>query len=227
MEYKGEQLWELPSDSHFFLDNYQHGEIEELACVENYLWSQLSSSFDRIECSFEGTQLPERPLDDTKITDYQSYKRSVALREAKFKIHSLYVDDLMSLSLPFLHHALQLDRQNMQREMSSHICYDGQKRSLSTALGGYWKFVSRKEGNLIRNYGRAVARSKTFDFKDTVDGPNEGWLSVYSNTQRVPLYGIRDTIHSLGYVFWDSQRLRDCNFMVSLYVQGVCPVFQS
>lgn len=85
----GEKLWEMPSDSYFFLENYQHWEIEELACVENYLWSRLSSSFDRIEPRFVGTQLPESPVDDSETRTFQSYKRSTALSVAKFQIHSL------------------------------------------------------------------------------------------------------------------------------------------
>ncbi len=38
MVYEGKRLWELPSASHFFLANYQHWEVEELACVDNYIW---------------------------------------------------------------------------------------------------------------------------------------------------------------------------------------------
>ncbi|KAF6223544.1 hypothetical protein HO133_000387 [Letharia lupina] len=173
MEYSGEKLWELPSDSHFFLENYQQWEIEELACVEDYRCSLLSNSFDRIESSFVGIQLPEPPLEPAAITSFRSYERSAALREAKFQIHSLYPDYLSNLSLPFLHHALQLDRLNMQREMSSHIYYDGQKRSLSTALEGFWKEMSREDSNLIHNYIHAVARNNLFPFKDTIDGSNE------------------------------------------------------
>ena len=149
MEYKGEKLWELPSDTCFFLRRYQHFEIEELICVETYLWSRLSSTFDQIEPNFVGIQLPEPPLDDSDIPRVQSYSRSVALREAKFTIHSLYADYLLSLSLPFLYHALQLDRLNMQRKMSTHIYYDGQKRSLSTASKWLEEKISHEERNAM------------------------------------------------------------------------------
>ena len=109
MEYNGEKLWELPSDSHFFLKKYQHWELEELSCVADYLRSLLFNCFDRIESSFEGVQLPKPPLNDD-VTSFRSYKRSQDLREAKFQIHSLYMDYLTSLSLPIIHHALSLDR---------------------------------------------------------------------------------------------------------------------
>lgn len=220
MEYSGKKLWELPSDSHFFLDKYQHYEIEELACVENHLWSLLSSSFDRIEPSFVGIQLPQPPFHNSEIINFQSFQRSTELREAKYQIHSLYTDYLLSLSLPFLHYALRLDRLDMQREMSSHIYYDGQKHSLLTALGGFWKRISPKENNLINGYIHAVARNNRFEFKDAADRSNEGWLSLYGNTYFVPPHIIRHTTQSLGYVFWDSQRLRNSGFVGPQYVQG-------
>ena len=220
MEYSGEKVWELPSDSHFFLHKYQHHEIEELACVENHLWSLLSSSFDRIEPSFVGIQLPEPPLNDSETINFQSYNRSTQLRENKYQIQSLYTDYLMSLSLPFLHYALRLDRLDMQREMSSHIYYHSQKRSLSTALEGFWKRISPSENNLINRYMHTVARNDHFQFKDTVDEPNEGWLSLYGNTYSVAPHIIQRTTQSLGYVFWDSQRLRKSGFVGPQYVQG-------
>lgn len=85
MEYSGEKLWELPSESHFLLEKYQHWEIEELACVANYLWSLLSDSFDRVEPVFVDSKLPEPPLDDSETSSLQSFKWSKALREAKYE----------------------------------------------------------------------------------------------------------------------------------------------
>ena len=208
----GGKLWGLPSDSHFFLKKYQHWEVEELACVSNYLWSLLSSSFDRVVPNFVGIQLPRSPLNED-FYQVQSYKRSVDLREAKFQIHSLYMDYLTNLSLPFIHHVLPLDRLDMQREMSSHIYYDGQKRSLSTALEGFWNETSIKDSNKIHNYNYTITRNGHVPFKDTLDGPNEGWLKVYGNTHFVSPETIRHTTQSLGYVFWDSKRLRRAGFV--------------
>ena len=220
MEYMGEKLWELPLDSHFFLDKYQHWEIEELRCVDNYLWSRLSNSFDRIENSFIGIQLPEPPLD----LSFQSYIRSTKLREAKFQISSLYLDYLMNLSLPLLYHALRLDRLQMQQVMSSHIFYDSQKRSLSTRLEEYWKMVSRRDGIVLHNY--TLANFYQSQFKDTIDRPNEGWLCALSKRGSYRLL-TQNTLQSLGYVFWDSQRLRKAGFVGPLYVHRKCPMFPS
>ena len=227
MEHSGERLWELPSDSHFFLSRYQHWELEELACINNYLWSLLSSSFDRIEPAFVGLKLPEPPL-DASATSGLSFKRSKALREAKYKIHSLYADQLLTLSLSFLHHALRLERLDMQREMSSHICYHGQKHSLLAAMEGFWnRVVTSRDSNLIHRYIHAIADDDCFLFEDAIDRPNEGWLCVYGNTYFVSPYGIRHATQSLGYVFWDSQRLRNADFGGPLSVEKVRLVFQS
>ena len=220
MEYMGEKLWELPLDSHFFLDNYQHWEIEELRCVDNYLWSRLSNTFDRIENSFIGIQLPEPPLD----LSLQSYLRSAKLREAKYQISSLYLDYLMNMSLPLLHHALRFDRLRMQQEMSSHIFYDNQKRSLSTRLEEYWRMVSRSDGIVVHNYAHATSHHS--QFKDTIDRPNEGWLYALSKRGSYRLSTL-NTVQSLGYVFWDSQRLRKAEFVGPLYVHRKGPTFQS
>ena len=220
MEYGGEKLWELPSDSHFFLNKYQHWEIEELACVENYLWSLLSNAFDRIEPAFVGIQLPAPPLDESEPVQPQTYNRSVALRAARYQIHSLYVDYLLSLSLPFIRYALRLDRLDMQRKISSHIYYDGQKRSLSTALEGLWKMITHIESNMIHNYVQNFTQGGIFLFKDTIHGPNEGWLSVYGNNQSISPYAIKNTTQSLGYVFWDCKRLRISGFLFTRYVEG-------
>lgn len=227
MEYKGERLWELPSDSHFFLEKYQHWEIEELACVADYLWSLVSDSFDRIEPAFVGLKLPEPPLDGSETSSFQSFARSKKLREAKYEIHSLYEEYLSSLSLPFLHQALRLDRFDMQREMSSHILYHGQEHSLSIALEKLWNEISRRDSNLIHSYVQAVARCSHFPFKDAIDRSNEGWLCVYGNTYSVSPYGIRRTTQALGYAFWDSQRLRSAGFVSPLFVNEVCLMFQS
>lgn len=212
MEFNGEKLWGLPSDSHFFLKKYQHWEVEELACVANYVWSLLSSCFDRVDLNFVGIQLPRRPLNED-FYQVQSYKRSVDLREAKCQIHSLYMDYLTSLSLPFIHRALALGRLDMQRVISSHIYYDGQKRSLSTALEGFSNETSLQDSTLIHNYNDARARDYFSRFKDTLDGPNEGWLKVYGRSLFVSPQRIRHTTQSLGYVFWDSKRLRSEGFV--------------
>ena len=220
MEYKGEKLWELPLDSHFFLDNYQHWEVEELRCVDNYLWSRLSNSFDRIENSFIGIQLPEPPMD----LSLQSYIRSVKLREAKYQISSLYLDYLMNLSLPVLHHALRLDRLGMQQEMSSRIAYDSQKRSLSTRLEEYWRMLSRRDGIVVHDHIHAASRQSPF--QDTIDRPNEGWLYALSKRGSYRL-STMNTLQSLGYAFWDSQRLRKAGFVGPLYVHRKGSMFQS
>ena len=218
MEYDGKSLWELPSDSHFFLERYLHFEIEELACVDNYLWSLLSNAFDRIDHSFIGIQFPML-LNGSERPKSPSYFRSVALHEAKYGIYSLYVDYLLSLSLSFIHHALRLDRSSMQREILSHFRYDDRRRSLSTALEALWKGISLQERSAIDSYIRVVAAGNQIRFNDTVNGPNEGWLCVYSNTAFISPYRSRNTIHSLGYVFWDSQRLRYFGFSGSQYVE--------
>ena len=227
MEYMGEKLWELPLDSHFFLDNYQHWEIEELRCVDNYLLSRLSNCFDWIENSFIDIRLPEPPLDLLLQPDL----RSIKMREAKYQISSLYLDYLMNLSLPLLYHALRLDRLQMQQEMSSHIFYDSQKRSLSTKLEEYWNILSRRDSTVVHNYALAqdrlsIATSHEPEFKDTIDRPNEGWLYAVSKRGSYRLV-TQNTLQSLGYVLWDSQRLRNAGFVGPLYVHRKCPVFQS
>lgn len=211
MEYMGEKLWELPLDSHFFLDNYQHWEIEELRCVDNYLWSRLSNSFDRIENSFIGIHFLEPSLDLSS----QPYTRSAKLREAKCQISSLYMDYLMNLSLPLLHYALRLDRLRMQQEMSSHIYYDSQRRSLSTRLEEYWRMLSRSDGIVVHDY--ALDTFHQSQPKDTVDRPNEGWLYALSKRGSYRLLTL-NTLQSLGYVFWDSQRLREAGFVGPLLI---------
>lgn len=113
----------------------------------------------------------------------------------------------------------------MQQELSSHIYYDSQKRSLSTALDGFWKQICLKDRNRIDSYIQANAHNSHFPFEDMISGPNEGWLCVYGNTHGVSPYNIRDTTQSLGYVFWDSQRLRKAWFGGPMYVLEVCPVF--
>ena len=149
----------------------------------------------------------------------------MAQNEAKYNIHSLYPDYLLSLSLPFIHHALQLGRLNMQQEVSSRIHYDGQRRSLSTALEALWKTISRLESRLIQDYNCAIALGNFVEFTDTSDGPNEAWLCVYGNAQTIAPNAIRHTTQSIGYVFWDSQRLRKAGFVHPWYVEGIYRVF--
>lgn len=209
------------------MEKYHHWEIEELACVGNYLWSLFSDSFDRIEASFVGIRLPKPSLDDPQTNNRQSYTRSIALDEAKFTINSIYVDYLLSLSLPLRHHVLQLDRLAMQREISSHIYYDGQKRSLSSALKGFSKMIVREDVDTIRDYIYAFGRSHLFPFINNVERPNEGWLSVYSNAETISPHGLRRTAQSLGYVFWDSWRLRDMGFIGRSYDHRSCPMFKA
>lgn len=217
IEHNGKRLWEIPAESYFFLTKYQHWEIEELGCVVSHLWSLLSHSFDRIEPTFVGSKLPEPPWDDSETRISGSYERSMALRAAKYKIHSLYMDCLMNLSLPFLQHVLRLDRLDMQREMSSHIYYDGQKRSLSTVFEGFWKRMTHKDSSVIHKYYHDIAHDDGFQFQDTIDGSNEGWLYVFGDQDTSP-FRIQSTTRSLGYVFWDSQRLRSSGFMGPGYV---------
>ncbi len=83
--------------------------------------------------------------------------------------------------------------------------------------------ISMGGRNLINNYMHAG--NHHIRFIDTVDGPNEGWLCVYSNIGVISPDRIRHTTYSLGYVFWDSQRLRDYGFPGSRYVGGFYSVF--
>lgn len=206
-----------------------------MLCVEKYLRRHLTFPFyhHQIEHAFVGIKWPLPstragyvPDDEDIVSICHTRLRTQLISEAKHTVESRHMEYMVSLSLPFLSHALTLDIDKFQRQVSAHVHYDSQKQCLSTALDRLSLRIKDEEEDLINEYIQDVqdyiqdVQEYIQDvqdglplFNDVVEKPNEGWLWANYDYNHSVDFNIRYMVRDMGFVFWDSKRLRNNHFV--------------
>ena len=215
-----------------FLSQLPPWEVEEIACVWHYLRKRLENLFDRLEDNFVKTALEGGHLgvknvlaledrealfqeahDDSK--KFYASQESVNIsymdgrffrggandffrNQAKRFSHDKQIEYLASMGLAFLHRLFDADPKQQLQIVLQNTCRRSEVKFLSTALNVYCN--------------KAAQRHAEWDDDDsTLDEyllPNRGFQ--WARTALDTSYPCRHKggLRSLGYVFWDSSRLR-------------------
>ena len=215
-----------------FLSRLPPWEVEEIACVWHYLRKQLENLFDRLEDNFvkialEGSHLGIKDAlaaedreallkeahDDSR--KFYASQESVNIshmdgcffkggandffrNQAKRFSHDKHIEYLASMGLAFLHRLFDADPKEQLRIVLQNTCRRSEVSFLSTALNVYCNKAAQRhaewddDGDILDDYLR----------------PNRGFQ--WARTALGTSYPCRHKggLRSLGYVFWDSSRLR-------------------
>ncbi|KAI4232935.1 MAG: hypothetical protein L6R40_007257 [Gallowayella cf. fulva] len=182
-----------------FLGDFEPEEVEELACVRDYLIRRLWGAFDAVESDAihgEDCAAIRKLGEEHEPYDWFSYipKRS----------HPCYMEYLMSQGLPFLRDLLESDGIRRAKTIISN-----------SAEREYFLTFALKKGHIVplsledRDFdGGLYDGEDVFEGDDVLNFPR-GLL--WANRSRIPndyarwaLKGLRDW----GYVFWDDRRLQ-------------------
>ena len=215
-----------------FLSRMPPWEVEEIACVWHYLRKQLEKLFDRLEDYFVKTALEGGHLgikdalaaEDRKALFKEAYddsrkfhasQESVNIshmddcffkggandffrNQAKRFSHDKHIEYLASMGLAFLHRLFDADPKEQLQIVLQNTCRRSEVKFLSTALNVYCNKAAQRhaewddDGNTL---GECLRPNRGFQWARTALGTS---------------YPCRHKggLRSLGYVFWDSSRLR-------------------
>lgn len=209
--------YQYSKQARHFLGYYAPDDVEEIACIRDYLIMRLWNAFESIEEDALEEKGPDGPIrslgSSCKPSDWFSYP-------AKVK-HPLYMEYLMSLGLPVLRKVLQsvgLKRADLVIP-NSYL----RRKYISEALSG----PSYVPSALLQDYDDGRYEDEECDFDDDdLDLISRGLL--WANRNRVPTdYGRRPLqgLRQWGYVFWDSWRLQASGVLETEYVY-LCPFIE-
>ncbi|KAL8794898.1 MAG: hypothetical protein Q9195_002610 [Heterodermia aff. obscurata] len=215
-----------------FLSPLPPWEVEEIACVWYYVRKRLENLFDRLEDSFVKTALEGSHLgikdalavEDREALLKEAHDNSKKLytsqesvnishmdgcffeggandflrNQAKRFSHDKHIEYLASMGLAFLHRLFDADPKEQLRIVLENTCSRSEVKFLSTALNVYCNKAAQRHANWD-------------DDGITLDEylrPNHGFQ--WARTALGTSYPCRHKggLRSLGYVFWDSPRLR-------------------
>ena len=224
------QIASKAQEAHF-LSRLPPWEVEEIACVWHYLRKRLELLFNGFEDNFVKTALEgshtglknvlaaedrealfKEAHDDSKkhyasqdsvnISHmdgrfFQGGANDFFRNQAKRFSHDKHIEYLASMGLAFLHRLFEADPKEQLQIVLKNTCRRSEVNFLSTALNVYCN--------------KAAERHVGWDDDNTVGEylrPNRGFQ--WARTALGTSYPCRHKggLRSLGYVFWDSSRLR-------------------
>ncbi len=198
----------VPEQAQMFLEAFADWEIEEIACVRDYLVRRLSQVFDQLEDEFvlgvrTGTVgWRRRTLPDK--WDSQHHWFSVSAKDD----HASYMETLLSLGLPFLRQVFQ----SVGEKRKALVIHNSENKGnfLTAALT-----KPNKREFAIREYSDAHRSGLMPVFNgDTLQGCNGGWMWGHAYCLRLMwAEGIMRGLRDWGYVFWDMERLESSGFL--------------
>ena len=198
-QYSGSNKYRVPQQAYEFLNMYEPDEMEEIACVRDYIIRRLWRIFDRMEDDFVAGEPLELLQKAAQASDDENW-----FGESRKEDHMYYMENLMSCGLPFLRELLTADR---ARSAELVICN-------SLPLSGYLTdaFVKVVDHGLLEqperlNRGDYLREYKTLFWEDIAECSigwhwSQSWLSYEPGYPR--LKGCRDW----GYIFWERSRMK-------------------
>jgi hypothetical protein len=199
--------------SHSFLSLYSAWEVEEVSCINEFMVDRIRIRWQEIEDEYYNTLKDEPAKWDID--------RPVGQSRWEFDIFSSYSkthyqswqDYSASFSLPELRVMLIAKGEESHKILESTKCHLDDN-PLNEALKES-PYHSRMYTDEFLEHEKAVANGVTVQFeRDALDQPNEAWLWAH-DYQPCELYvastwefPIGEGLRRLGYVFWDSDRLR-------------------
>lgn len=218
-----------------FLSRLPPWEVEEIACVWHYLRKRLENLFNTLEDNFVKTALEGSHLgikDALGAEDREALFREAQYDSQKFYAsqesvnishmddcffrggandffrnrakrfsHDKHIEYLASMGLTFLRRLFDANPKKQLQIVIENTCRRSEVKFLSTALNVYCNKAAQRHSEWDND-------DNTLDEYPRPNGPNRGfqWARKAIGTS----YPCRHKggLRSLGYVFWDSSRLR-------------------
>ena len=189
---------EVPQQAYKFLNSYELDEIEEIACIRDYMVRRLWGVFDLIEDEFVqgGSQGQCQTADEASADENWFGQQRKEMQQS-------YMEKMMSLGLPFLREVFTADSARLADLVISN----------SVRVSGYLTDCFKKIGREALSEPRAhVNRSEylrhhKIRFREDLGECSIGWhwsqiwLSFEPGSSTMK--GCRD----FGYVFWERWRM--------------------
>jgi len=182
-----------------FLNTYDLDEIEELVSVRDYIIRRLWGIFDRIEDDFvRGEQLQPQSEAAQAFTDKNWFGESGKGQ------HEYYMENLMSLGLPFLHEVFTADRaRSTDLVLTNSIAIRGY---LTDTVGK--AFEKGIEPSESPNQSALYLRNYKSLFHEDLTECSIGWHWGQNFRNNIePGYSRRKGCRDWGYIFWDKSRM--------------------
>ena len=189
-----------------FLNKYNYDEIEEIACVRDYIIRQLWTVFDDIEDDFVQGQ-PAEPIQkaaqglDDRIENKDWFDRFGK------NCHSSYMEYIMSLGLELLREIFTADRKRCAELVFAN----------STETGGFLTDTLSLMYNDEPFDPRPSPVHFLSSYHDSLIEASIGWHWVMLGGRVAPGTQARKGLRDCGYVFWDKERIKASGFLNELY----------
>ncbi|MCJ1405323.1 hypothetical protein MMC11_008550 [Xylographa trunciseda] len=213
--YESGPIFGASDQAQLFMTKFPIWEQEELACVFDYLMVHAQDCFDKLEDDFvktvqegagaaeasetlrEGDYLDESGLDILGYTHF--------IESQKSRDHPDLLLWIIGLGLPYLKNIAELNQPGRLNLIYWFVSPFNTVRKKTKVLN-IFHASSRAGGERV---GRTSPDTNSL-FVDTLTGWNMGWIwARASETVAYHVYRPEDcTIISMGYVFWDANRLR-------------------
>ena len=228
------QLFSAVDQSHDFLSQFPPWQVEELACIRDYIHDRLRDVFDRLEDDFVLSVI----VNDFENVNPPYHYDSFCYKSAESVADDLekegvgpdrFSDDdtffskgnkshqgdiaecIMSFGLPFLHELFEADIRKQSKlvltnEESGVKFLTEAMKSPPKITGFYLQESSDVQLNLV------------FD-GDNTEGRNEAWLWAHDFHMWPRAFDRGNKyFREWGYVFWDSLRMRDFGILTQRYI---------
>lgn len=196
-----------------YLNTFDPDEVEEIATVRDYLIRKLWRVFDRIEDNFVHTESTSFTADQASVQkDWASDEENFFGRFKK-STHLDYMENLMSLGLPFLHKLLTSDdAQSTAMVFSNANAVSGfLTETLLRLANGSVEPPWYDSGRYLVEYSSA--------FNEASDETSVGWHWGQRLTTRLgPGNMLKKGCRDFGYVFWEKTRMQASGVLIHLYV---------
>jgi hypothetical protein len=195
----------VAEQAHLFLERFPKWEVEEIACVRDYLMNRLCEVFNSMEDEFVEKEIAGNlPVRAESILGRWEEEDRWFSSSQKLD-HDSYMEYMLSLGLPFLRQAFRATGEERKGMIISNSCRAG-PRFLSKALHQPQQDTEADRQDMTDHSGGVTVSFA----EDRMDEPNEGW--VWGHDYKPALgwaSGLRTELRRVGYVFWDHKRMKE------------------
>jgi len=188
-----------------FLNQWDPDEIEEIACIKDYIMRRLCIIFDQMEDDLvqgdppEPVRIAAQAPDNDDDFENPNWFGSIGKSD-----HESFMENIMSLGLSFVQEVLSADRTRC-----AELVLSASKRA-----GGFLSDTlenSRIKGTM-KNLDEIGSRSSPVhchkSYHDALDEASLGWYWILLEHYRItPGWSQTQGPRDWGYIFWDKERM--------------------
>jgi hypothetical protein len=207
--------------SHSFLTLFPAWQVEELSCINDFIRDKILKKWQEIEDGLHALLKDDLSSWDPDQEDqYNScWEREYFFSHSvKVNYHEDWQRYLATLSLSELREIFTVEPEallQIVKKHASHYPHDFLTEALNESPY-HATFITPK----YKVHEQAPESGIMVQFyEDVIDQPNEGWLWAHGYkpcelyTESIGEFPIGEGLRRVGYVFWDSRRLRDSGIL--------------